>query len=94
MYHQTTNCIKVTVSPVYLEDQSSPIEAHYVWAYQVTIENHGQTAVQLRNRAWSITDATGHTQEVRGPGVGSVRPAPPPTIGDGAFCALCMGHLN
>ena len=74
MYHQTTNCIKVTVNPVYLEDQSSPTEAHYVWAYQVTIENHGQIAVQLRNRAWSITDATGHTQEVRGPGVVGEQP--------------------
>ena len=46
MYYQTTNAIKVTVKPVYLEDQSSPSEAHYVWAYQVTIENLGDTTVQ------------------------------------------------
>ena len=62
MYHQITNAIKVTVNPVYLEEQSSPSEAHYVWAYQVTIENLGATTGQLRNRVWSITDATGHTQ--------------------------------
>ena len=74
MYHQTTNSIKISVSPVYLEDQSSPTEAHYVWAYQVTIENLGETTVTLRNRAWSITDATGHTQEVRGPGVVGEQP--------------------
>ena len=74
MYHQITNSIKVTVNPVYLEDQSSPSEEHYVWAYQVTIENLGNETVQLRNRAWSITDASGHTQEVRGPGVVGEQP--------------------
>jgi ApaG protein len=74
VYYQTTNAIKVTVNPVYLEGQSSPSEAHYVWAYQVTIENLGDTTVQLRNRTWSITDATGHTQEVRGPGVVGEQP--------------------
>ena len=74
MYHQITNSIKVTVNPVYLEDQSSPSEEHYVWAYQVTIENLGDETVQLRNRAWSITDASGHTQEVRGPGVVGEQP--------------------
>jgi len=74
VYHQITNSIKVTVNPVYLEDQSSPSEEHYVWAYQVTIENLGDETVQLRNRAWSITDASGHTQEVRGPGVVGEQP--------------------
>ena len=74
MYHQITNSIKVTVNPVYLEDQSSPSEQHYVWAYQVTIENLGDETVQLRNRDWSITDASGHTQEVRGPGVVGEQP--------------------
>ena len=74
MYHQITNSIKVTVNPVYLEDQSSPSEEHYVWAYQGTIENLGDETVQLRNRAWSITDASGHTQEVRGPGVVGEQP--------------------
>ncbi len=74
MYHQTTNSITVTVTPVYLEDQSSPSEAHYVWAYQVKIENNGTRTVQLRTRVWSITDASGHTQEVRGPGVVGEQP--------------------
>jgi ApaG protein len=74
VYHQTTNSITVTVTPVYLEDQSSPSEAHYVWAYQVKIENNGTRTVQLRTRVWSITDASGHTQEVRGPGVVGEQP--------------------
>ena len=69
MYSQTTNSILVTVEPTYLDDQSSPDEDHYVWAYSVTIENQGAQIVQLKNRYWHITDARGHIQEVRGPGV-------------------------
>jgi ApaG protein len=69
MYSEITRSIKVTVKPFYLEDQSSPAENHYVWAYQVRIENQGQDTVQLRRRHWRITDATGVMKEVRGPGV-------------------------
>ncbi|MDC0987539.1 Co2+/Mg2+ efflux protein ApaG [Alphaproteobacteria bacterium] len=69
MYEAVTRDIKVTVEPDYLENQSSPIDDHYVWAYHVRIENVGGETVQLRTRHWRITDALGHTQEVRGPGV-------------------------
>jgi ApaG protein len=69
MYSEITRSIKVTVKPFYLEDQSSPAENHYVWAYQVRIENHGNDTVQLRRRHWRITDAMGVMKEVRGPGV-------------------------
>jgi ApaG protein len=69
MYSQTTNSIQVTVEPTYLDDQSSPDEDHYVWAYSIRIENLGPQIVQLKNRYWHITDARGHIQEVRGPGV-------------------------
>ena len=50
MYSETTRSITVTVKPFYLEDQSSPAEGHYVWAYHVRIENRGRETVQLRNR--------------------------------------------
>ncbi len=69
MYTETTRSIKVTVRPTYLEDQSSPDENHYVWAYQIRIENLGSETVQLRSRYWRITDAIGRVQEVNGPGV-------------------------
>lgn len=69
MYTRTTNKIKVTVNPVYLDDQSDPEEHHYVWAYTITLENMGDTTVQLVNRYWHITDANGSVQEVRGSGV-------------------------
>ena len=47
MYSQTTRSITVTVKPVYLEDQSSPSDNHFVWAYRVKIENLGRETVQL-----------------------------------------------
>ena len=62
------------VKPFFLEDQSSPDEAHYVWAYHVTIENHGSETVQLRMRYWRITDSLGRVQEVRGAGVVGEQP--------------------
>ena len=69
MYSEVTRSIKVTVKPFYLEDQSSPTEDRYVWAYHVRIENGGEETVQLRRRYWKITDSRGHVKEVRGDGV-------------------------
>lgn len=74
MYTETTRGITVTVQPVYLDDQSSPAEGHYVWAYRVRIENHGAETVQLKSRHWKITDALGRMQEVQGAGVVGEQP--------------------
>jgi len=74
MYDETTRSIRVTVEPIYLDDQSSPSDNHYVWAYQVRIENQGDDTVQLIHRYWRITDAQGRVQEVRGAGVVGEQP--------------------
>jgi len=74
MYEAVTRDIKVTVTPFYLEEQSSPAGNHYVWAYQVRIDNLGTETVQLRNRYWRITDAMGRVEEVAGPGVVGEQP--------------------
>ncbi|HVH77738.1 MAG TPA: Co2+/Mg2+ efflux protein ApaG [Stellaceae bacterium] len=74
MYSETTRSIKVTVKPFYLDEQSSPAEGRYVWAYHVRIENHGGETVQLRRRHWQITDSRGHVEEVEGPGVVGEQP--------------------
>jgi len=73
-YSETTREITVSVRPFYLEEQSSPTENHYVWAYQVRIENHGSDTVQLRTRYWRITDSNGRVHEVRGAGVVGEQP--------------------
>ena len=74
MYSEITRSIRVSVKPFYLEDQSSPAEGRYVWAYHVRIENRGLETVQLRNRHWQITDSRGQMQEVRGAGVVGEQP--------------------
>ena len=74
MYERTTRDIRVLVRPRYLESQSRPDEGHFVWAYTITIENHGAETVTLRSRFWKITDGQGRTQEVRGPGVVGEQP--------------------
>lgn len=74
MYSETTRSIEVTVEPFFLEEQSSPDDDRYVWAYRVRIRNLGGETVQLVNRYWHITDARGRVQEVRGPGVVGEQP--------------------
>ena len=74
MYQAVTDGIKVSVTPYFLEDQSSPEENHYVWAYRISIENQGGQTVQLRNRFWQITDAMGQIEEVEGAGVVGEQP--------------------
>ena len=69
MYSAVTREIRVQVEPIYLDDQSEPDEAQYVWAYRVQIENEGTETVQLLTRYWHITDGMGRVQEVRGAGV-------------------------
>ena len=69
MYEAVTHGIRVRVAPQYLEEESSPEEGRYFWAYTVEIVNEGGETVQLRTRHWRITDAAGRTAEVRGPGV-------------------------
>jgi len=73
-YEKTTSDVTVKVEPQYLDDQSTPSESHFVWAYRVVIENKGAESVQLRARYWRITDANGLTQEVQGEGVVGSQP--------------------
>jgi len=69
VYTQTTNFVKITVFPIYLDSQSSPEDNHYLWAYHIRIENLGTETIQLRTRHWIITDAYGRRQEIKGAGV-------------------------
>lgn len=68
-YSQTTNFVKITVLPVYLDAQSEPEDNHYLWAYHVRIDNLGKETIQLKKRYWLITDAYGRRQEINGKGV-------------------------
>ena len=74
MYSSVTRAIRITVEPIYLDEQSPPEDGHFVWAYQVKIENDGAETVQLIDRHWRITDSLGRLHEVRGEGVVGEQP--------------------
>lgn len=57
------------VIPHYLPEQSAPQEGVYGFSYTVTVTNTGEVAAQLISRHWIISDANGHTEEVKGLGV-------------------------
>lgn len=73
-FSQTTHAIRVSVLPIYLQNQSNPCENLFVWAYHICIENKGTQTFQLLTRYWKITDALGRIQEVRGDGVVGEQP--------------------
>ncbi len=66
--------IAITVRTQFLDEQSEPEQARYVFAYTITIENQGEVAAQLISRHWVITDEMGKVQEVRGDGVVGEQP--------------------
>ena len=55
-------------------DHSEPQKREWFFLYTIRIHNEGQEPVQLVNRHWIITDANGHVEEVRGPGVVGKQP--------------------
>jgi ApaG protein len=61
--------ISITVKTRFLDEQSEPDRARFVFAYTIRIENQGQVSAQLISRHWIITDESGKVQEVRGEGV-------------------------
>ena len=73
-YSTETEGVVVRVRPSYLAGQSDPAEGRWVWAYQVEIVNLSGGPVQLVARRWTITDALGRVEEVRGPGVVGEQP--------------------
>ena len=66
--------VAVSVKVEYLPAQSLPQLDRWLFAYAVTVTNHGPAAVQLLNRHWIITNGEGATDEVRGPGVVGLQP--------------------
>lgn len=74
MFEAVTDDIAISVEPHFLEDESDAGDGRYVWAYTVTIRNHGARAVQLLTRLWRITDARGVTRIVEGEGVVGEQP--------------------
>lgn len=69
MYRSTTEGVRVTVEPVFLDSESDPDRSYYFWAYTIEILNLGADTVQLLHRHWEIVGETGEAQVVDGRGV-------------------------
>lgn len=66
--------IDISVRTQYLQEQSDPANARYVFAYTIGIENKGDRSVKLVSRHWIITDDNDKVEEVRGSGVVGKQP--------------------
>ena len=68
-FEAETDGIRVAVQSYFLEEQSDPDQAQFVWAYRIKITNNANVTIQLLNRHWIITDAAGRIKDVKGEGV-------------------------
>jgi ApaG protein len=73
-YSETTDGIQITVTPVFVPEQSNPSAGQFLFAYHVEIRNGGTDRVQLLSRHWIITDGNQEVQEVKGDGVVGKQP--------------------
>jgi ApaG protein len=86
----TTRGIRIRVESRYVPERSQPDQHQWFFVYQVRIANEGTEPAQLMSRHWIITDANGHCEEVRGPGVVGKQPllAPGERFEYTSFCPL------
>jgi ApaG protein len=69
-----TRGIRIVVQSAYVPERSDPDEKQWFFAYQVHVSNEGTETAQLVSRHWIITDADGHVEQVKGPGVVGEQP--------------------
>lgn len=74
MVTQITAGVKVSVRTAYQPSYSSPAQSHYVFTYEVIIENQSEFTVQLLRREWQIFDSDGQIRLVEGEGVVGQQP--------------------
>ncbi|XP_051528864.1 polymerase delta-interacting protein 2-like [Myxocyprinus asiaticus] len=69
VYRETTENIRVTVIPFYMDMREAQNSNVYWWRYCIRLENLGNEVVQLRERHWRIFSLSGTLERVRGRGV-------------------------
>src|SRR5436309_10822253 len=69
-----TRNIDAHVNTVNTPSRSNPKKRVWFFLYTIRLTNEGRETVQLISRHWIITDAMGHIEEVRGPGVVGKQP--------------------
>ncbi|CAN5874234.1 hypothetical protein BH24DEI2_BH24DEI2_17940 [soil metagenome] len=65
--------VQTTLLTYYLPDHSDPQTRRYLFGYTVRLSNRGDLAVRVLTRCWTVTDALGRVQTLRGTGVAGER---------------------
>jgi ApaG protein len=86
----TTEGIRITVRPMYLDGQSDVLARKFVFAYTIAIKNMSALPVQLLRRHWIIRHGELRTEEVDGEGIVGKQPVIPPRSAHeySSFCIL------
>ena len=71
---QVTEGIRVAVRARYSAEHSAPAQHRWFFLYTIRISNESERPCKLISRHWIIRDATGRSEEVRGPGVVGEQP--------------------
>ena len=69
-----TQGVKISVDTVYQDEYSNSANEHFMFAYQIVIQNMSDDAIRLMRRKWLIFDSNGTQREVEGEGVVGVQP--------------------
>lgn len=90
MSDTTTRGIRIQVHSEFLSERSSPRDSQYLFQYHVRISNVGSETAQLVSRDWTITNAEGEVERVKGRGVVGEQPTLPPgaSFEYTSFCPL------
>ncbi|MGI8951832.1 MAG: Co2+/Mg2+ efflux protein ApaG [Chitinophagaceae bacterium] len=74
MVSKISEGVQISVETFYQPDYSNPANYEFMFAYNITIENHNKFTVKLLRRKWFIFDSNGQNREVEGEGVVGVQP--------------------
>jgi ApaG protein len=90
IYAATTEDITITVRPIYVDGESDAMARKFMFAYFISIVNHGTESVQLLRRHWFINHDGGRVEEVESEGVVGKQPtiAPGASFSYNSFCIL------
>lgn len=69
-----TNDIRITVETAYQDPRPGNPDGDHMFAYRITIENHGEHTIKLLRRHWYIVDSLRDMTEVEGEGVVGQQP--------------------
>ncbi len=69
VYTETTDGVKITISPRFLPERSELDSGIFAFAYHVTITNTSAEPIKLLNRHWRIFSGSKQISDVKGEGV-------------------------